>query len=66
MNYVEMITDMTDRGWVVTIQPTLSEEEYLVRAEMPMGIVVSGEPAMNLSQAVYNTYDLTLSVECGE
>jgi hypothetical protein len=58
-----MITDMTDRGWVVTVQPTLDGAEYSVRAEMPMGIVVIGEPATHLSQAVYNTYDLTLSVE---
>lgn len=64
MNYVEMIEDMTNRGWVVTIQPSLDDAMFTVRADMPMGIHVTGAEGP-LSQAVYNTYDLTLSVENG-
>lgn len=62
MNYVEMIEDMTTRGWVVSIQPSLTEDVFVVRAEMPMGIEVSGAAAA-LEQAIYNTWDLTISVE---
>lgn len=62
MNYVEMIEDMTSRGWVVTVQPSLDDAMFTVRAEMPMDISVTGAEGP-LSMAVYNTYDLTLSVE---
>lgn len=64
MTYVEMIEDMTSRGWVVSIQSSLDEALYTVQADMPMGIHVQGAEGP-LSQAVYNTYDLTLSVERG-
>lgn len=62
MNYVEMIEDMTNRGWVVSIQPSLDDALYTVRAEMPMDINVTGAEGP-LSQAVYNTWDLTISME---